>query len=260
MNTLDRLAAFLIKTSTLVDRAFHRFDRLRSRTVLATGSEGLLEAYNDLAYGRTPEYRADLPKFRRELFRWEQDAVARWFPAPPATILVGGAGGGREALALAERGYRVIAFEPAAALARSLAGAPASTPIEVFLGRYETLPVVSSLDGGNAIRLDERAPCDAAIVGWASYSHLRTEARRVQTLQNMAAVCRGPILLSFYPAKHQPRRDLFSVAVGFYHLSDEAEIRGTAASAGLDVLELSMEDLDGRWPFAVLQRRSAPGR
>lgn len=251
---LDRLAAQLIKASTLVDRAYRRFDRLRSRAVLAVSSEGLLEAYNDVAYGKTPEYRADLPKFRRELFRWEQEALARWFPPPPATVLIGGAGGGREALALAERGYAVVAFEPSAALARSLAGATASHPIEVFLGRYETLPAVSGLNGGADIRLDARAPFDGAIIGWTSYSHLRTEARRVQTLRQIATICHGPILLSFYPAKHQPRRDLFSVAVGFYHLSDEAEIRQTAATAGLDVLELSMEDLDGRWPFAVLQR------
>jgi hypothetical protein len=174
-------------------------------------------------------------------------------------VLIGGAGGGREALALVERGYAVAAFEPSPVLARSLAGATSRAPIEVYIGRYETLPAVSSLTG-DSVRLDRQPPFDAAIVGWASYSHLRTEARRVETLQRMAAICGGPILLSFYPAKHQPRRDLFSVAVGFYHLSDEAEIRHTAAIAGLDVLELSMEDLDGRWPFAVLQRRDGSAR
>jgi hypothetical protein len=254
VNLWERLAARAIRASTLIDRAYRRFDRLRSRAVVAVGSEGLLNAYNDVAYGHTPEYRADLPKFRRELFRWERDVVTRWFPPAPARVVIGGAGGGREAFALAAQGYRIVAFEPSVALARSLAGA-APAGVETYLGRYERLPIVEGIATGERVNLRDGPPFGAAVFGWTSYSHLRAEAQRVRALQEVAALCEGPVLISFYPARHQPRRELFSVAVGFYHLCDEAEIRQTAAAAGVNVLELSMEDMDGRWPYAVLQRR-----
>src|SRR5690606_9978650 len=59
--------------------------------------------------------------FARGLFGWELELLAPPFPAR-GRILIGGAGGGREAIALIERGYQVVAFDQAAELVR--AGAP----------------------------------------------------------------------------------------------------------------------------------------
>jgi hypothetical protein len=256
LSLLGRIGARAIRASTLVDRAFGRFDRLRSRIIVQIGGDRLFEAYNDIAYGVTPEYLAGGPKFRRELFRWEEEIVARWFPPPPARVLVGGAGGGREVLRLAERGYVVVGFEPSPALARSLARDPAAARVETYLGRYETLPIVHRLDDGAPRDLTGPPHFDAGIFGWASYAHVRTDARRVAAVRHMAALCRGPIVISFYPARPDDRRrDAFSVTIGVYHLTDEAEIRQVAAAAGVDVLELSMDARDGRWPFAVLRSR-----
>ena len=255
------IGARAIRASTLVDRAFARFDSLRSRLVMLIGGDGLFDAYNDVAYGRTPEYRADRPKFRRELFRWEEEVVERWFPTPPARVLVGGAGGGRELLKLAELGYAVVGFEPSAELAHTLAQDAAAAHIEIYLGRYETLPAVKRLDDSSPVDLSDRPSFDAGIFGWYSYAHLRTEPQRVAAVRQMAALCHGPIVISFHPAKAQNRRDVFSVVVGVYHMTDEAEIRQTAEAAGVEVLEVSMDDRDGRWPFALLRRRGpmAPG-
>ena len=63
------------------------------------------------------------PPSARTSFRGRKRCFERYFPPPPAHILVGGAGGGREAFALLERGYRVTAFEPSEALAASMAAA-----------------------------------------------------------------------------------------------------------------------------------------
>ena len=49
----------------------------------------------------------------RGLFPWEDAWFQMALPQPPATILVPGAGGGREVLALRERGYTVFGFDPA---------------------------------------------------------------------------------------------------------------------------------------------------
>ena len=262
MKLLNRIGARAIRASTLVDRGFARFNSLRSRLVMLIGGDGLFDAYNAVAYGRTPEYRADRPGFRRELFRWEEDVIERWFPPPPARVLVGGAGGGRELLKLAELGYTVVGFEPSVELARTLAHDAGAPRVEMYLGRYEALPIVRRLDDRTPIDLTRQPIFDVGVFGWFSYAHLRTEAQRVAAVRQMAALCRGPILISFYPARpHDRRRDTFSVVLGVYHMTDEAEVRQTADAAGVDVLDVSMDDRDGRWPFALLRRRGpmAPG-
>jgi len=159
---LASLAARAIRATSLVDTAYRRFDSLRSRLVTRFAPDAVLDAFNDLTYGVTGVYRPDASNYRSELFNWEQEAFARAFPAPPARVLVGGAGGGREAFALAERGYEVVAFEPSAALAAAMAahaaedrpdvGATFRRPIRVraYVGRYEDLPDLKTPGGSDA--------------------------------------------------------------------------------------------------------------
>ena len=52
------------------------------------------------------------------LYPWETDWFERRLPSPPASILIGAAGGGREAAALRDLGYQVRAFEPSASAFR----------------------------------------------------------------------------------------------------------------------------------------------
>jgi hypothetical protein len=175
-------------------------------------------------------------------------------------VLIGGAGGGREALALAANGYHVTAFEPSVRLARSMAAAASAEGRDVgtFVGRYEDLPLLFPCDADSPpVRLDSLGSFDAGVLGWTSYSHIRTGARREEALRAMAAACRGPVLLSFFPATSEGR-DAFSTSIGFYHRSDENEIRRAAERAGLHVWYLTMEDMDGRWPYAVVARSPRP--
>ncbi len=254
--TRSQLAVRLIYLSRAVDRAFRLFDALRSRVVLALASESTLEAYNDFVYGRAPEYQTDAALFRRGFFQWEEQVVGRLFPPPPARVLVGGAGGGREVFALAERGYEVVAFEPSAALAKRLedANARAGSGASVFLGRYTAMTTLQPIGGGATVRIEALGPFDAVVFGWCSFSHIRTHAERVGSLRAMAAVSDGPILMSFFPAPNGVARDAFSSGVGYFRQTDETEARALAAEAGLDVLELSMDELDGRWPHIVMRR------
>jgi hypothetical protein len=265
-----RLGAFLLSATTVVDRAYRLFDASRSALVASLASDGLLQAFNERAYGGAAAYDPASPAFRSKLFNWEADVVARHFPPPPARVLLGGAGGGREVLALVARGYETVAFEPSAALVGSLAAAmPDGARGSVFVGRYEDLPMVRV--AGDDIRIDLSAggAFDAALFGWASYSHLRGAGRRIDALRRMASLTRGPLLVSFFPAPPPTpptavRRwasrahlwsphDRFTPVVGYYHLSTRDELLDEVARAGLPVLELSEDGSDGRWPYCVMR-------
>jgi hypothetical protein len=240
----------------MVDRCFMMFDRLRSKVVLACASDLFYDIYNDLAYARF--YRAGTKTFLSGLLPFEERVISRHFPAPPATVLVGAAGSGREALALADRGFEVVAFEPARPLASSLADVRRGMPIEIFVGRYEELPMVSPLTRSPfLVDLRSRPPFAAAVLGWSSFSHLRSDQHCIDTLRQFGQLTRGPILLSYYstpkPQSDAKSRPRFAIGIGYYRTFSGAEIYAFAERAGLSVMELDEKDA---WPHAVLQASS----
>jgi hypothetical protein len=256
---LTRLLARTLWATRLVDRLYGTFDRFRSRLVLRLGSATFFDAFNDVSYGGQAAYTPGSASFRTELFPWESRAIEAHFPRPPASILIGGAGGGREALALERRGYTVVAFEPAAPLASALAGSVRTSPraIEVLVGRYDDLPRLRRTDNtANEVDLRKRAPFDAAVLGWTSFSHIRSDAGRVNALRQMSALTAGPILLSYFSylddrTASSSRRDSFAMQVGLFRQLTEAEARGLIDEAGLDVLYHQHEG----WPCAVVRKR-----
>jgi len=244
------LIARVVFASRIVDRIYNFFDRSRSRVVLACASDAFYDIYNDLLYARQDVYRASTEAFRSSLFPFEERAIAQHFPLPPGTLLVGAAGGGREALALARQGYSVVAFEPARPLAASLAEVSGELPIESLVGRYEDLPVVTSLSKPPAtIDLRSRAPFAAAILGWGSISHIRSDQYCIATLRQFGHLTRGPILISYLPGSGGPKHR-FRVNMGYYRQFTGAEILALAEGAGLAVVYLDEED--SGMPHAVL--------
>jgi hypothetical protein len=243
----------------LIDRGYQFFDRLRSKIVRACASDAFYDVYNDLAFARQDIYWAGTNAFRSSLFPFEEQAISRYFPASPGKVLIGAAGGGREAFALARRGYQIVTFEPAKPLADSMARAANNLPIEILVGRYENLPLVSSLAQPRlAIDLRSRAPFDAAIMGWASISHLRTDERCIETLRQIGRLTNGPILVSWFPASAArssagSESGWFSAHIGYYREFSGAEFRALAERAGLEVVHF---DDEGNWPNAVLRDSS----
>jgi hypothetical protein len=258
---LTRLGARVLVLSGVIDKGYRWFDRFRSELVAARASPELLDRFNDLAYGGAPRYQPESGVFRAHLFPFEEKAVSTHFPAPPARVLLGGAGGGREAFALAERGYRIAAFEPAQALVDQLTETRGDLPIEARRGAYEDLA-----------RLYPEEHFDAAIFGWGSFSHLRSAEARVDALREYGRLTKGPILVSFLAVKSAPttrlalfrralpRRhdrdphDVFAMSIGLYHPVDEKEIVDLADRAGLRVVDLNFDVRDTNWPHVVLQR------
>jgi len=277
MRTLgNKLLARAIRATMVVDTAARRFDRVRSALVTRFASDSVLDAYNELTYDATSVYDAGSPSFRRGLFNWEREMIALAFPKAPGRVLVGGAGGGREAFALAALGYAVVAFDPSAGLARSMAGeAQANERVESLIGRYEDLPRLVRARDGIDVDLRARAPFDAAMFGWTSYSHVRTSTARIAALRVFGELTNGPVVVSFFLAGQGPPRqpggarriaralgfrsngDSFTPYIGFYHHSTAAEIEDEVRQAGLELSHACYDDLDGRWPYLVLRASSA---
>lgn len=270
---LTALLARLLYATRLVDWCFRRFEGVRRELVLSLASDRLLARYNDLTYARSESYHPGAEAYRDALHSWEETAIARHFPPPPARVLIGAAGGGREAFALAKRGFVVTAFEPSPLVKLMARARPAGLSLEIFRARYDELPLVRDLDGA-VVDLGPRAPWDAGIVGWASFSHLPTDRDRIETLRAFAALVDGPVLVSYFgwirpDVTPQPRGlrklllqrfgdrrpgSLFSIDVGLYRQLTEDELRSMAAAAGMEVVAV---DTTSDWPNAVLRRRTA---
>jgi SAM-dependent methyltransferase len=131
-----------------------------------------------------------------DLFDIESTLFARRLPRPPARVLVGACGTGREAVALQARGYRVEAFDPAehcvAESTRRLAG---RVPVRRL--SYEQLSdiVLDGIDDDDGLR--ERR-YDAVVLGCGSLSHVLDDREHRRLMQALHALCpSGPILASF---------------------------------------------------------------
>jgi hypothetical protein len=218
--------------------------------VLACASDDFYDVYNDYTFSQQGAYRAGAKFSRSSLYPFEERAITRYFPAPPGTVLIGAAGGGREALVLARSGYQVVAFEPASGLAVSLAHFCGELPIQVFLGRYERLPLVSLLERPTvSIDLRSRGPFVAAIVGWGSFSHLRSDVQCIETLKRFGTLTQGPILVSYYPAAGNSGAH-FSYSIGYYRTYTGADFRELVKRAARKIIHFDDQD---NWPHAVLQ-------
>jgi len=229
--------------------------------------EELGTALYDRAVTRTP---------RHGLFTWERDWFARRLPAPPAPLLVGGAGDGREAAALKEWGYEVDAFDPAARATRTCA-ARLGRGARVAACRYEDLSR-AVLDGGRGPAAAFAARrYRAVLLGWGSLTHVLDAGERERLLAACDRLCPdGPILASFWlkatdadPAPGraeragrtlgravgrlrdaEPSGDFrFGWWFGFAHAFGRAELEALAARAGRRVV---WEEAAGGYPHVTL--------
>lgn len=215
-------------------------------------------------YARSRHYLAD---WHREfgLFDFEARAIDRFFPAPPAHLLVHAAGSGREVHALLGRGYRVTAAEPVAAFAAA-AREDFGTRVRVVLAALES-PVSDALAG----------PFAGILVGWSAYGHLLESDTRVRVLRSLREACPdGPILVSWrqtpvpglrgtaqsvYEAVMPPERRNPGAIVthfGLFHaVIDELQLGREAQAAGSRVALFGSYG-DAGYPNAVLLPAARP--
>ena len=187
------------------------------------------------------------------LYPWERRWYVRRLPAPPARILLGAAGSGREAVVLERFGYTVVALEPskrAAAHCRSMLG-PDSTVLRASYGDL-TAAVLDDVDSGLALTRHDRF--DAVLLGWGSFGHVLRREDRFRLLRACHALCpAGPILLSVFvpprapPAVPEGHLDFLSWGGFLAHPSAE-EIAAHGKSLGREPIA----SLDNSSPYFTL--------
>ena len=242
-------------------KADRRVDRVRSGLahfaegfvlsgLNATEQTDLTIAIYDQHAGRT-----------ESLFTWEKTWFEAVLPPPPARVLVGGAGRGREVLALRAFGYAVDAFEPTPTASPQLSAAVG--PGLALTGSHEDLVRACRGERGPLAALAARR-YDAVLVGWTSLSHVLDARERYALFEVCQTLCpHGPILASFFlsydPALERRSRarkwgaalgsklarargftqpaaapgfDRFLVHAGITHVFDRAELEALGRSIG----------------------------
>lgn len=202
---------------------------------------------------------------RRGLFPWEEHVV-REHLVPGSTVVVTGAGGGREVVALLARGFDASGYEPNAALA---AVGSALTVADGFGDRVH-------VSGRSVVPDGVRA--DAVVLGWGCYMLVPSRTRRVELLRAAAAATggRGVVVLSYFPmpgdrrqfaAAHRVAAPLRrwrgreqpllgdALTPNFAHHFTRGQVRDELTAAGLRLVASGT----GNYGWAVGQALGGPG-
>jgi hypothetical protein len=180
-----------VKHFDLADRWFNRLGRFASAMHegfwLGCLNADELNAVTAEHFDQS-QYYASTEHNLSGFFGWEKFVLERFFQRG-SRIVVAGAGGGREVLALRKAGFDAEGFECSLPLVR------ASEQIFERLGesKYLTLCEPDRVPEGPRIY-------DGLVVGWTVYTHIPTKARRVAFLQALSerALPGSPLLISYF--------------------------------------------------------------
>lgn len=257
----------------LLDSAKHRLNRLRTNVVLGVLSDAAIHRLGQLSYASIAWYRPNEDASWPALFPWEQAFTERYLPDAPASVLVGGAGTGRETYHLAAMGHRVVAFDPLPAFVDIMVQSmPPDLDVRAFRASYGELPYLGPATPGDpGLDLNREPPFDAAILGWCSFSHVLHQADQLRALKTVASVVSGPILISFFsrdpseeapvtrsesrfPLRHRDPSYGFQTATGVYRRYIASEIFDLCAAAGLSVVEAIVHKQDSYSSYVIVRR------
>lgn len=142
------------------------------------------ERYRDDAYNKSGAWP------------WERAVLERYFKASRRLVLVG-AGGGREVIALERLGYEVVGYE---CNERLVAAANELLEGEGLESRVAVAPPDVCPPGDESY--------DGLIVGWGAYMLIQGRSRRTALLRSLRrqAVPGAPLLVSFFTRPESARR------------------------------------------------------
>jgi SAM-dependent methyltransferase len=208
----------------------------------------------------------------RGLFPWEERVLERHFSGV-RSVLVTSAGGGREVLAFARKGYRVVGTENHAGLCKTAEARLAGLPN----ARVLSLPP-RDLPAGEPL-------FDAAVLGWGGYSHMAPRAQRIAFLRKVRGGLQpgGRLLVSYLGRKPGAERTVSvaravtrplrrvcgyvavepgdGITLGFVHRFLPGEAAREAEEAGFAALEESVASggaVGDAYPYLVARSRGEP--
>lgn len=276
------LAARMLRRTILVDQillaALRVFRRARTAVVLGFVSDATLERLGEYAYAETDWYRPHGKQTWPDLFDWEAAFLEKHAPPPPARVLVGGAGAGREPYHLARMRYDVTAFDPIPffvnAMRRDISP---DLGVQAWHARYQDLPLLRSLDArDDALDLAAEPPFAFGIMGWTSLSHVLDADERVQALKRFTRLVDGPVLLSVFtrtsaggqpgtafgqfrqrlPGRNKDFAFDFQISTGVYRTFVESEIDELCERANLVILDRNIPRGQSHAGWVVVTRRT----
>ena len=180
----ERSAPLLVRiffsSQSLLERAFRVAKACFVGLWLGVLTRERMHAIDEEFYTRTRN-RRDRPDYhdreynRRGLWEWEEQALTEHFAECERLMLIG-AGGGREVLALLRLGYCVDGFESHPALVAAANGLLREEGFDTSVGlvpRDESPKTNSTYDG--------------IIVGWGAYMLVQSRRRRIALLEQLRA-------------------------------------------------------------------------
>lgn len=207
--------AKLKEKAPLLVRAFILQDRLMSVMVRASAiiRDEMLWAWtlpesreraNRAIFGHARTYYPGGSTFERGLFDWERAAITSPPFPPSGRILLGGAGAGRELAGLCKMGYKVLAFEPSAALAEAAVAVAAPYPeSKVICASYRDLVLAVEKGSGPLVPHVCHGEFDGVILGWTSICYVWRPEREALLKALRTIAPRAPVLLSYWLTSDQ---------------------------------------------------------
>jgi 2-polyprenyl-3-methyl-5-hydroxy-6-metoxy-1,4-benzoquinol methylase len=246
---IARISYLSVRTIT---KCYHFTEAIVSGFWLGLMSEKSLDTYDELHYTRSKKYFDDSYNLSG-LSGWEEEFIGKYFGGVKRILLIA-AGGGRESLALARRGFDVESYECNTRLVEYGNG---------FLQRNGISSSITVLDAGTLPA--SVGKFDAIIIGWGAYSHFRYKNSRIEFLLSLHQLIKdnAPLVISFALVKNHDRKEkivmkvssFFRILTGrrkteigdrlfsyFIHFFTSAEITGELSSAGYSINAFGASD------------------
>jgi SAM-dependent methyltransferase len=258
----SRRAKYFLKFDRLVNRALNAIRAIHQGFWLGIMDR---EQYMDIVGSMYTDWKSyhDADYNQSGFWPWEAEAIDRYF-SESQSILIGAAGGGREMIALSQRGYQVVGFDC----------------FPDFISSSDSIFASLGLDTRLTLAEPDHVPAelgvyDSGIVGWSGYSHICGSSRRVNFLREFRSHLKagGPLLLSFFalPADSYQFKLVYYVARVvkairlsrekvepgdilidmFFHYASEDEVRREMDEAGFKTVHFSLHSFGHAIGIAV---------
>jgi 2-polyprenyl-3-methyl-5-hydroxy-6-metoxy-1,4-benzoquinol methylase len=177
-------------------RLYNFFDAVLSGFWLGVLSEKSLDFYVELHYNRSRKYTDDIYNLSG-LLGWEKERIEKYFSNAKSILLIA-AGGGRETAALSRMGFEVDSYE-----------------CNTNLIEYGNLFLQkNSIDSGIKYLPENSVPVeikkyDGIIIGWAAYSHVQGNKKRISFLTKLYPFLNkeSPLMISFLTKEEKGTQD-----------------------------------------------------
>jgi hypothetical protein len=188
----------LLAFDRVARRAASLEDSLRDEMMLAWVAPPDRVRLTAALYAGQASYLPGGRHFQGGLFPWEKRILESEIFPRKGRVLLGAAGGGRELVALLERGFEVVAFDPCDRFVQAARRVSANhAGSQMFQASYADLVDAAAGRGGPLAAVAGLA-FDAVVLGWGSLSHVTLPADRVSLLRALRTVApHAPVLASF---------------------------------------------------------------